>query len=458
MELIPVKKNEEYIVDIIDNGYQGEGIAKIDNYIIFIPYALKGEKVKVKILKVTSSHAYGKIIEIIVKSENRVQEDCSTYKKCGGCNLRHIDYAETLKIKKSNVESCLKKVNLKDIKINDCIGMKTPLYYRNKLQYPVGISENGNPVMGVFTERSHNIIETKECKIQNQECQTIANDIFKFITENNIDVYNEKDLKGTIRHIIIRIGIKTNEIMVILVTNEKKINKEKELIQYLTRKHKEIKTIVKNINNRNTNVILGKENEVLYGNGYIYDFLGDYKFKISPMSFYQVNPIQTEVLYNKAIEYANLTGTETIFDLYCGIGTIGLFASKHASKLYGIEIIEQAIQDAKENAEINNVKNAEFFAGDVEKLLPEFIKKQNIMPDVIFIDPPRKGLDETTIKTILSIKPKKLVYISCNPATLARDLSKLIEAYNIKEITPVDMFPYTSHVECVTVLYAKETL
>lgn len=455
MELIPVKKNEEYIVDIIDNGYQGEGIAKIDNYIIFIPYALKGEKVKVKILKVTTSHAYGKIIEIIVKSENRVQEDCSTYKKCGGCNLRHIDYSETLKIKKSNVESCLKKVNLKDIKINDCIGMKMPLYYRNKLQYPVGISENGNPVMGVFTERSHNIIDTKECKIQNQECQIIANDIFKFITENNIDVYNEKNLKGTIRHIIIRIGIKTNEIMVILVTNEKKINKEKELIQYLTRKHKEIKTIVKNINNKNTNVILGKENEVLYGNGYIYDFLGDYKFKISPMSFYQVNPIQTEVLYNKAIEYANLTGTETIFDLYCGIGTIGLFASKHASKLYGIEIIEQAIQDAKENAEINNVKNAEFFAGDVEKLLPEFIKKQNIMPDVIFIDPPRKGLDETTIKTILSIKPKKMVYISCNPATLARDLSKLIEAYNIKEITPVDMFPYTSHVECVTVLYRK---
>ena len=455
MELIPIKKNEEYIVDIIDNGYQGEGIAKIDNYIIFIPYALKGEKVKVKILKVTASHAYGKIIEIIVKSENRVQEDCNTYKKCGGCNLRHIDYTETLKIKKSNVESCLRKVNLKDIKINDCIGMKTPLYYRNKLQYPVGISENGNPVMGIFTERSHNIIETKECKIQNQECQIIANDIFKFITENNIDVYNEKKLTGTIRHIIVRIGIKTNEIMVIIVTNDKRINKEKELVQYLTQRHKEIKTIVKNINSKNTNVILGKENEVLYGNGYIYDFLGDYKFKISPMSFYQVNPIQTEVLYNKAIEYANLTGTETIFDLYCGIGTIGLFASKYVNKLYGIEIIDQAIQDAKENAEINNVKNAEFFAGDVEKLLPEFIKKQNIIPDVIFIDPPRKGLDETTIRTILSIKPKKLVYISCNPATLARDLSKLIESYEIKEITPVDMFPYTSHVECVCVLKLK---
>ena len=455
MELIPIKKNEEYIVDIIDNGYQGEGIAKIDNYIIFIPYALKGEKVKVKILKVTASHAYGKIIEIIVKSENRVKEDCNTYKKCGGCNLRHIDYTETLKIKKSNVESCLRKVNLKDIKINDCIGMKTPLYYRNKLQYPVGISENGNPVMGVFTERSHNIIETKECKIQNQECQIIANDLFKFITENNIDVYNEKKLTGTIRHIIVRIGIKTNEIMVIIVTNDKRINKEKELVQYLTKRYKEIKTIVKNINSKNTNVILGKENEVLYGNGYIYDFLGDYKFKISPMSFYQVNPIQTEVLYNKAIEYANLTGTETIFDLYCGIGTIGLFASKYVNKLYGIEIIDQAIQDAKENAEINNVKNAEFFAGDVEKLLPEFIKKQNIIPDVIFIDPPRKGLDETTIRTILSIKPKKLVYISCNPATLARDLSKLIESYEIKEITPVDMFPYTSHVECVCVLKLK---
>ncbi|MBR3613700.1 MAG: 23S rRNA (uracil(1939)-C(5))-methyltransferase RlmD [Clostridia bacterium] len=451
-----LKKNEEHIVEIIDNGFQGEGIAKNDGMAIFIPNAIKGEKIRIKILKVTSKIAYGKIIEILEKSENRVEDiDCETFSRCGGCVLRHIDYDTTLEMKKVAVETTLRKALGKDIKISEILKMDEPYNYRNKLQYPVGLDNNVNPVMGVFAERTHSIIPTKNCRIQDRLSQKIANDIFRFIVENDIKVYDEKNLTGSIRHIVIRIGKRTNEVMITLVTNTEKIEKEQELVNYITSKYKEVKTIVKNINNKNTNVILGRENKVLFGNGYIYDYLGDFKFKISPMSFYQVNPIQTEKLYGKAIEYAKLTGNETVFDLYCGIGTIGIFASKNVKKLYGIETVPEAIEDAWKNAKINNLANAEFFVGDVEKTLPEFIKERNIIPDVVFVDPPRKGCDKTALDTLLQIEPKRIVYVSCNPATLARDLKILEEKYEIKDLSICDMFPFTHHVECVTVLYLK---
>lgn len=451
-----LKKNEEYVVEIIDNGFKGEGIAKIENFTIFVDGAIKGEKIKIKILKVTSSHAFGKIIEIIEKSENRIEEDCSTYKKCGGCELRHIDYETTINMKKYSVENTLKKtLSRKDIEVNEVIKMDNPYFYRNKLQYPIGVDDNNNLVMGVYAQRSHKIIETNECRIQNKLCQNIAKDIFKFIKENNIKVYNEKTLTGSIRHIIVRIGIKTNEVLVTLVTNERKIEKEDLLVKYITEKYKEIKTIAKNINSKNTNVILGNKTEIIFGDGYIEDYIGKFKFKISPRSFYQVNPVQTEKLYSKAVEYAGLTGEETIFDLYCGIGTIGIFASDNVKKIYGIETIKEAIDDAKENAKINGVNNSEFFVGDVEKVLPEFIKERNITADVIFIDPPRKGCDNTALETILNIEPKKIVYVSCNPASLARDLKTLEEKYKIEKLAICDMFPFTHHVECVTSLKLK---
>lgn len=452
-----INKNDEFIVNIIDDGINGEGIAKIDNFTVFVKGAIKGEKAKIKIIKVLTSHAYGKILEIIDRSVYRKNPDCDTYNRCGGCCLRHIDYEYTLKIKKNIVENVLRKQGLDYIKVNDVLGMKKPYYYRNKLQYPLGLDKANNKVMGVFEERSHNVINTEKCMIQNKLIQSIANDIFTFIKSNNISVYNEKSLKGIIRHIIIRVGIKTNEVMCTLVLNEDKIEKEVEekFVEYITKRYSQIKTIIKNINDKNTNVILGDKNIVLYGNGYIYDDILGYKFKISNMSFYQVNPVQTEVLYLKAIEYASLKGEETIFDLYCGIGTIGICASKNSKKLYGIETIKEAIDDARENAKINNISNAEFFVGDVEKKLPEFIKKNNINPDVIFIDPPRKGCDKTAIYTILNIVPKKIVYVSCNPSTLARDLKMFEEKYDIKEITPVDMFPFTSHVECCVLLELK---
>lgn len=451
-----LKKNEEYVVEIIDNGFKGEGIAKIENFTIFVDGAIKGEKIKIKILKVTSSHAFGKIIEIIKKSENRIEEDCSTYKKCGGCELRHIDYETTINMKKYSVENTLKKtLSRKDIEVNEVIKMDNPYFYRNKLQYPIGVDDNNNPVMGVYAQRSHKIIETNECRIQNKLCQNIAKDIFKFIKENNIKVYNEKTLTGSIRHIIVRIGIKTNEVLVTLVTNERKIEKEDLLVKYITEKYKEIKTIAKNINSKNTNVILGNKTEIIFGDGYIEDYIGKFKFKISPRSFYQVNPVQTEKLYSKAVEYAGLTGEETIFDLYCGIGTIGIFASYNVKKIYGIETIKEAIDDAKENAKINGVNNSEFFVGDVEKVLPEFIKERNITADVIFIDPPRKGCDNTALETILNIEPKKIVYVSCNPASLARDLKTLEEKYKIEKLAICDMFPFTGHIETVTLLTLK---
>lgn len=450
-----LKKNEEYIVEIIDNGFKGEGIAKIDNFTIFIPNAIKGEKIKIKILKVTSSHAFAKIIEVIEKSNERINEDCSTYSRCGGCALRHMEYSSTIRIKKEAVENTLRKTLGKEIKIDEILDMENPYYYRNKLQYPIGISDDGTPVMGVYAERTHRIIKTEECRIQNKLCQDIANDIFKFIKENGIKVYDESKLTGSIRHLVIRIGIKTNEVLVTIVTNTREIEKETELIKFITDKYKEIKTIAKNINSKNTNVILGEKTEIIFGSGYIEDYIGKFKFKISPMSFYQVNPIQTEKLYSKAVEYANLTGKETVFDLYCGIGTIGIFASDNVKNIYGIETIKQAIDDAKENAKINELKNAEFFVGDVEKVLPEFIKDNDIIPDVVFVDPPRKGCDKVALETLLKIESKKIVYVSCNPATLARDIKELEEKYELKKVSICDMFPFTSHIECIALLSLK---
>lgn len=361
IEQITMKKNEEYIVQIVDNGFQGEGIAKIDGQVIFVPGAIKGEKVKIKILKVTSKVCYAKILEILEKSKYRTASKCDTYSKCGGCHLRHMDYDFTIQLKKEAVENTLKKALGRKLQVNEVIKMEEPLYYRNKLQYPVGVNENGQIVMGVFAERSHRIIPTQKCMLQNKLAQSIANDIFEFVKQNNIPGYDEKNQIGILRHIVIRVAVKTNEVMVTLVVNDLNLPKKKELIHFLTNQYPPIKTIVKNLNHRNTNVILGRQNEVIFGDGYITDILLDKKFKISNLSFYQVNPVQTEKLYTKAIEYAELTGQETIFDLYCGIGTIGICSSDKVKKIIGIETIPEAIEDAKENAKMNNLENAEFF-------------------------------------------------------------------------------------------------
>lgn len=452
---MPVEKNQEYIVEIVDNGFEGEGIAKINNFTIFIPNALKGEKIKILVVKVLKSHAFGKILEILEASKYRTEVDCKTYKRCGGCDLRHIEYDETLKMKQNAVQSLVNKTLKNKIKVQETLGMEKPYYYRNKAQYPVGIGKDGKATIGVFANRTHEIITIQECLIQNKKSQELAKFIVDFINSNQISIYNEKEQKGLIRHIVTKVGIRTNEIMCVIVINGRKIPKEKELVDQILEKFPEVKTIIKNINTKNTNVVMGKENISLYGGGYINDILGEYEFKISPNSFYQVNPIQAEKLYELGVQAAHITKNDVVFDLYCGIGTISLFMAKYAKKVYGIEIVEDAVKDANINSKINNIKNTEFIAGDVEKVLDNLINVRNIIPDIIMVDPPRKGLDNKSIENILKIVPKKIIYISCNPATLVRDLSKLEGKYEILSIKPVDMFPFSKHIECVAVLQLK---
>ena len=450
-----IQKNQEYIVEIIDNGYEGEGIAKIDNFTIFIPGAIKGEKVKILIVKVLSSHAFGKILEIINKSEARQDADCLTYKRCGGCNLRHIKYKETLKMKQNAVQSLVNKTLKNKIQVQETVGMENPFHYRNKAQYPLGINKDGEPVIGVFANRTHEVIPMEKCLIQNPKSEEIAKFVLQFIKRNKISIYDEKTGKGLFRHIVIKVGIKTGQIMCILVVNGKSIPKESQLKDELVERFPRIKTIVKNINMKNTNVILGQENINIYGNGYIEDKLGEYTFKISPLSFYQVNPVQAEKLYNLGVEMAQISKEDTVFDLYCGIGTISLFMAKYAKKVYGIEIVKEAVDSANENVKLNGITNTEFYAGDVEVVLDELINNKGVKADIVMFDPPRKGLDKNSINNILKIKPKKIVYISCNPATLIRDLVDFEDIYEVKTIIPVDMFPFTSHVECVALMGRK---
>lgn len=452
---IPVSKNKEYVVDIMDNGFEGEGIAKIDNFTIFIPNTIKGERVRIMIVKVLSSHAFGKLIEILKASPVRETEDCQTYKRCGGCQLRHIKYEETLKIKQNAVQSLVNKTLKQKIEVEETLGMENPYHYRNKAQYPLGINKEGKPVMGVFANRTHEIIPIQNCLIQNKQAEEVAKFIFDFIVKNKVSIYDEKKQKGLMRHIVTKIGIKTEEIMCILVINGNQIPQEKELINQVIMHFPNVKTIVKNINKQNTNVILGKENIPIYGDGFIKDKLGEFVFKISPLSFYQVNPIQAQRLYQIGVDAAQITKQDIVFDLYCGIGTISLFMAPFAKSVYGIELVEEAVYAARENALINKIDNAQFIAGDVEKILDDLINKQKIIPDIVMVDPPRKGLDRKSVDNILRISPKRLVYISCNPATLVRDLSALEGLYEIKRLKPVDMFPFTSHVETVALLELK---
>lgn len=438
-----IKKNDEYVVDIIDYGSSGEGIAKIEGYTIFVIGALKGEKCKIHITKVLSTHGFAKVIEIISKSPERRDSDCETFKRCGGCLLRHISYKETLKIKKEKVQNLVNKMLKTNIQVEDVIGMDTPIFYRNKAIYPISKAKE----VGVFANRSHDIIPIKECKIQTKNSQEIA----KYILENWEDtIYDEKTGQGLLRNIMIKEGFATNEIMCVLVQNGNKKYDCTKLVQ----KFPNIKTVVINVNTKNTNVVLSKENIIVYGDGYITDKLGEYTFKISTNSFYQVNPIQTEKLYKLAIEKAGLKEDDIMCDLYCGIGTIGIFASKDVNKVYGIEIVKEAFEDAKENAKINAVKNIDFILGDVEEAFDKLLK-DNIKPNVVFVDPPRKGLDNKTIENLKYLQLEKLVYVSCNPATLMRDLQNLEEVYTVKSITPVDNFCYSEHVEVITLLERK---
>ena len=455
-----VEKNKEYILDIISVGYEGEGIAKIEGYPIFIEGAILGEKVKVLIVKVKKNYAYGKLIEVIESSSERIEPKCSIYKRCGGCTVQHMSYKKQLDYKFERVKDCITKIGgLSEELVKYPIGMDNPERYRNKVQLPVGMVK-GKLNIGFYASRSHNIIDLDTCLIQDKVADKVTNIARQWMLKYNIQpasvdgVFNKK---GLIRHIMIRKGFTTNEVMVVLVSTKDKVPYINEFINEIVDKIDGIKSIVLNVNKENTNVILGQECITLWGEDTITDYIDNFKFNISPLSFFQVNPVQTEKLYSKALEYAGLTGEETVFDAYCGTGTITLFLSQKAKKVYGVEIIEPAIINARENARINNIENAEFFVGKSEEVIPELIEK-GIRPEVIVVDPPRKGCDIKLLESIGKAKPEKVVYVSCDPSTLARDLKILEEqGYKTKEVQPVDMFPMTSHIENVTLLVKEQS-
>ncbi len=454
-----VEKNKEYIFDIISQGYEGEGIAKIDNkYPIFIEGALKGEKVKVRIVKVNKNFAYGKLMEVLEASEERVNPPCAIYKRCGGCKLQHASYKAQLDFKWDRVKDCVSKIGKLDPSIVKYpLGMEKPWRYRNKVQLPIGLI-NGEVKIGFFAPRSHDIIDMESCLIQDEIGDKVVKLTREWIEKFNIRPYNvdgEYDEKGIVRHIMIRRGFTTNEVMVVLVTNGEKLPHKEEFVDLMVKNIPGIKSIIQNINSKKTNVILGLESKTLWGEDTISDYIGDFRFNISPLSFFQVNPTQTEVLYGKALEYANLTGNEEVFDAYCGTGTITLFLSQKAKKVYGVEIIPQAIDNAWINAKENKVENVEFFVGESEVVIPDLINK-GVKADVVVVDPPRKGCDKKLLDSITNIDAKKIVYVSCDPSTLGRDLQVLEEnGYKTLEVQPVDMFPNTSHVENVAKLIKK---
>ncbi|MDU4134076.1 MAG: 23S rRNA (uracil(1939)-C(5))-methyltransferase RlmD, partial [Clostridium perfringens] len=443
-----VEKNKEYIFDIISQGYEGEGIAKIDNkYPIFIEGALKGEKVKVRIVKVNKNFAYGKLMEVLEASEERVNPPCAIYKRCGGCTLQHASYKAQLDFKWDRVKDCVSKIGKLDPSIVKYpLGMENPWRYRNKVQLPIGLI-NGEVKIGFFAPRSHDIIDMESCLIQDEIGDKVVKLTREWIEKFNIRPYNidgEYDEKGIVRHIMIRRGFTTNEVMVVLVTNGENLPHKEEFVDLMVKNIPGIKSVIQNINSKKTNVILGLESKTLWGEDTISDYIGDFRFNISPLSFFQVNPIQTEVLYGKALEYANLTGNEEVFDAYCGTGTITLFLSQKAKKVYGVEIIPQAIDNAWINAKENKVENVEFFVGESEVVIPDLINK-GVKADVVVVDPPRKGCDKKLLDAITNINAKKIVYVSCDPSTLGRDLQVLEEnGYKTLEVQPVDMFPNTS--------------
>lgn len=445
-----IRKNDFFDVEIIDIGINGEGIAKIDNFTIFVEKAIKGELVKIKIVKVSKNFAYGKLIEILRPSIHRKTPSCAYFGKCGGCNLLHIDYPLQLETKTNFIKSNLKKIAGLDFDVPLALGMETPFHYRNKASWPVNEKDGLN--IGFYKPRSHDIVNIEDCIIQNKINKDILAKIKAFILDTKISIYNENTKKGSLRHIITRVGEKTGEVLVCLVVNDTKFLYKNELIQAL-KDVPNLASITINFNTKKTNVILGDKIETIYGKPYITDYIKDLKFNISPLSFYQINPKQTEVLYQTALDFCNLNGDETVFDAYCGIGTISLFLAKNCKKVYGIEIVPDAIKNAKENAIINNIQNAEFFVGKSEEIIPDLIFNHNISPDVVVVDPPRKGCDKALLDAIAKTDVKKLVYVSCDNSTLARDIAYLSNfGFSLEKLQPIDMFCMTTHIECVALI------
>ncbi len=454
-----IKKNEDYIIAIEDMGTEGEGVGKIDGFTLFVKDALPGDIARVKVVKEGKTYGYGRLMEVITPSEYRVEAVCPVARQCGGCQIQEMSYEAQLAFKEKKVQNNLErigKIEPSSYEMCTIIGMEEPYHYRNKAQFPVGTDRDGNIVTGFYAGRTHSIIPCDDCAIGDNINACILAIIKSHMKKYNIKPYDEEKHTGLVRHILIRRGFTTGEIMVCIIINGMELKGSSELVDELKAIEK-MTSISLNINREKTNVIMGKTVIDLYGEGYITDYIGDVKFRISPLSFFQVNPVQTRKLYGKALEFAGLTGNEIVWDLYCGVGTISLFLAKSAHKVYGVEIVPEAIEDARKNASLNNITNAEFFVGKAEEVVPKMYKECGIGADVVVVDPPRKGCDEKLLETMIEMNPERIVYVSCDSATLARDLKYLREnGYEVKKVQPVDMFPHTGHVETVVLLSKKD--
>lgn len=472
----PFQKNEEVTVDIVDLTHDGEGVGRVNGFTFFVHGALPGERVRAKVMKVKKQYGYARLVELLEASASRVQPPCGRYRECGGCQLQHFDYAAQLEWKRQHVVDSLKRIGKLNVDgagatgaragtsagvdsdagsdasivVHPTIGMSEPWRYRNKASVPVGAAEPGGELIaGFYARGSHRIIDMDDCLIQHEHNDEVVRVVKRIGRELGVPAYDEETGQGLLRHVVARTGVVSGEIMVVLVTNGKKLPRTAEWIERIREELPGVKSIVQNVNERNTNVIFGDETKTLWGSEVIYDELDGIRFAISARSFYQVNPMQTIELYRKAVQYARLTGSETVIDAYCGIGTISLFLARQAGRVYGVEIVPEAIEDAKRNAELNGIQNASFEAGPAEVVIPRW-RDEGIAADVIVVDPPRKGCDPALLDTILAMRPERVVYVSCNPATLARDLRVLEDGgYRTVEVQPVDMFPHTVHVECV---------
>ena len=448
-----LKKNEMVRVRIEDMGHDGAGIGRVDGYALFVKDALIGDLAEVKVMKAKKNYAYARLMRIVEPSPFRVEPRCPVSRQCGGCQLQAMDYEQQLLFKQRKVENNLKRIGgFENLCVQPVLGMEEPFRYRNKAQFPIGTDKEGHPVAGFYAGRTHSIISCMDCLLGHPVNEQILDAVLNYMERFQVPAYDEQTGKGLVRHVLVRVGFSTKELMVCLVLNGRKLPKQEILVEELT-KIEGMTGITINVNTERSNVILGRELIPVWGQTYITDYIGDLAYQISPLSFYQVNPAQTRKLYETALSYAGLTGKETVWDLYCGIGTISLFLARKAKKVYGVEIIPQAIEDARKNAARNGITNAEFFVGKSEEILPEYYRKNGGYADVIVVDPPRKGCEEALLETIVKMQPARVVYVSCDSATLARDLKYLCgNGFRVEKVQPVDMFGQTVHVETVVLM------
>ncbi|WP_434659580.1 23S rRNA (uracil(1939)-C(5))-methyltransferase RlmD [Paenibacillus polymyxa] len=481
---LPVQKNDEAVIDIIGMNHDGEGVGRVEGFTLFVPGALPGEKVRVKVLKTKKQYGYAKLLDIAQASPDRIAAPCAIYDQCGGCQLQHMSYEAQLGWKRQHVVDVLERIGklsvttessertaevladsadgnadhmsrVQGVVVHPTLGMSEPWRYRNKAQLPIGVTEGGL-VGGFYARGSHRIVDMNTCLIQDERNDEVVARVKEIGRMLGISAYNEETGRGLLRHVVVKTAFRTGEMMLVLVTNGRDIPHADAWIGSIREHIPHVASICQNVNTKRTNVIFGDETRVLWGRDVIYDYIGNVQFAISARSFYQVNPVQTEVLYSKTVEYAGLTGKETVIDAYCGIGTISLFLAQHADQVYGVEIVKEAIDDARSNALLNEMRNVKFEVGASEDVIPAW-KEQGITADVIVVDPPRKGCDPRLLDTILEMKPERVVYVSCNPSTLARDLRILEDGgYKTVEVQPVDMFPHTVHVESVALLVRKD--